>query len=81
MATVPGMDFDPKERAFDMDELRPQPIIKKRPKLFVQDENKVRTVTCGGALVLQRMLSRMIDTGTRERKIMSRLEGRGRQGD
>ena len=75
------MDFDPKERAFDLDELRPQPIIKKRQKLFVPDESKVRTVTCGGALVLQRMLSRMIDTGTRGRKIMSRPEGRGRQGD
>jgi len=40
LATVPGLDFDPKERAFDMDELRPQPIIKKRQKLFVPDENK-----------------------------------------
>lgn len=40
LATVPGMDFDPKERAFDMDELRPQPIIRKRKKLFVADESK-----------------------------------------
>jgi len=40
LATVPGMDFDPKERAFDLDELRPQPIIKKRQKLFVPDESK-----------------------------------------
>merc|ERR1712222_254415 len=30
LATVPGYDFDPKERAFQMDELRPQPIIRKR---------------------------------------------------
>ena len=28
LATVPGYDFDPKERAFLMDELRPQPIIR-----------------------------------------------------
>ena len=41
LATVPGLDFDPKERAFDLDELRPQPIIKKRKKTFVPDENKV----------------------------------------
>jgi len=40
LATVPGMDFDPKERAFDMDELRPQPIIKKRQKVFVPDLSK-----------------------------------------
>merc|ERR1712241_229924 len=30
LATVPGLDFDPKTRTFDMEELRPQPIIKKR---------------------------------------------------
>lgn len=41
LATIPGLEFDPKERAFDMEELRPQPIIKKRSKLFVQDEEKV----------------------------------------
>ena len=41
LATIPGMDFDPKERAFDLDELRPQPIIKKRKKLFVPEESKV----------------------------------------
>jgi len=40
LATIPGVDFDPKERAFDLEELRPQPIIKKRKKLFVPDENK-----------------------------------------
>lgn len=40
LATVPGLDFDPKERAFELDELRPQPIIKKRAKLFVPDESK-----------------------------------------
>merc|ERR1712176_1430170 len=32
LATVPGLEFDPKTRAFDMEELRPQPIIKKRKK-------------------------------------------------
>jgi len=40
LATVPGIDFDPKERAFDPEELRPQPIIKKRQKIFVQDQEK-----------------------------------------
>merc|ERR1740122_244115 len=32
LATVPGLEFDPKTRAFDMEELRPQPIIEKRNK-------------------------------------------------
>merc|ERR1712228_214462 len=32
LATVPGADFDPSARAFDMEELRPQPIIRKRVK-------------------------------------------------
>ncbi len=41
LATIPGLEFDPKERAFDIEELRPQPIIKKRSKLFVHDEEKV----------------------------------------
>jgi len=40
LATIPGMDFNPKERAFDIDELRPQPIIRKRKKLFVADDSK-----------------------------------------
>eukprot|EP00092_Neocalanus_flemingeri_P021370 GFUD01023165.1.p1 GENE.GFUD01023165.1~~GFUD01023165.1.p1 ORF type:complete len:331 (-),score=74.58 GFUD01023165.1:65-1057(-) len=40
LATVPGADFDPKERAFDVDELRPQPIIRKRPKIFVTEDSK-----------------------------------------
>jgi len=40
LATIPGLEFDPKERSFDMDELRPQPIIKKRSKLFVDDQEK-----------------------------------------
>ena len=28
LATVPGADFDPRERAFEVEELRPQPIIR-----------------------------------------------------
>lgn len=40
LATVPGASFDPKERSFDLDELRPQPIIKKRKKIFIPDEKK-----------------------------------------
>jgi len=40
LATVPGLEFDPKQRSFELDELRPQPIIKKRRKLFTKDANK-----------------------------------------
>lgn len=40
MATVPGLEFDPKTRAFDMEELRPQPIIKKRKKNSVPEDLK-----------------------------------------
>jgi len=40
LATVPGLDFDPKTRNFAMEELRPQPIIKKRKKNAVPDEMK-----------------------------------------
>jgi len=40
LATIPGLDFDPKERSFDLDELKPQPIIKKRRKVFVPDQSK-----------------------------------------
>jgi len=40
LATVPGADFDPRERAFDVEELRPQPIIRKRPKMFVSETAK-----------------------------------------
>jgi len=43
LATVPGLEFDPKQRSFDLDELRPQPIIKKRRKLFTKDANKDTT--------------------------------------
>ena len=44
LATIPGLNFDPKERSFDLEELRPQPIIKKRSKLFVDSKEKVRTI-------------------------------------
>jgi len=40
LATVPGAQFNPKERAFDMEELRPQPIIRKRKKTYVPDDAK-----------------------------------------
>merc|ERR1711913_74911 len=40
LATVPGYDFDPKERAFLMDELRPQPIIRKRKMVAVPEGHK-----------------------------------------
>merc|ERR1711992_268800 len=40
LATVPGMEFDPRERSFAPDELRPQPIIRKRKKSFVPMEEK-----------------------------------------
>jgi len=43
LATVPGLEFDPKQRSFDLEELRPQPIIKKRRKLFTKDANKDTT--------------------------------------
>merc|ERR1711978_757467 len=40
LATVPGMEFDPRERSFAVEELRPQPIIRKRKKAFVPSEEK-----------------------------------------
>jgi len=40
LATLPGAKFDPKERAFMMEELKPQPIIRKRKKIFVDDDSK-----------------------------------------
>jgi len=40
LATVPGLSFDPRERKFQPDELRPQPIIRKRKKSFVPLEGK-----------------------------------------
>lgn len=40
LATIPGADFDPKRRHFSADELRPQPIIRKRKKTYVPGEDK-----------------------------------------
>ena len=42
LATVPGADFDPKERSFDVEELRPQPII--RLVFFVTNRGLYRTI-------------------------------------
>ena len=35
-----GADFDPKRRQFSAEELKPQPIIRKRKKTFVNGEDK-----------------------------------------
>jgi len=40
LATVPGMDFNPKNRPFKIEELRPQPIIRKRTKTTVPEDKK-----------------------------------------
>ncbi|XP_071124591.1 thyrotroph embryonic factor-like isoform X2 [Mytilus edulis] len=41
LSTVPGEEtFNPKERKFSEDELKPQPMIKKSRKIFVPDEQK-----------------------------------------
>ena len=39
LATVPGLAFDPRERKFQPDELRPQPIIRKRKKVRIVQPN------------------------------------------
>ena len=33
LAMIPGAEFDPKTRVFTAEELKPQPIIKKRKKV------------------------------------------------
>jgi len=40
LATVPGAQFDPSTRHFDVEELRPQPIIRKRKRIYVPDDAK-----------------------------------------
>merc|ERR1712050_339113 len=40
LATVPGADFDPRARQFSIEELKPQPIIRKRKKSYVIPEKK-----------------------------------------
>ena len=33
LATIPGADFDPARRQFSLEELKPQPIIRKKRKV------------------------------------------------
>lgn len=40
LATVPGIDFDPKKRVFSAEELKPHATIRKRPKRVTPDEKK-----------------------------------------
>ena len=40
LATVPGINFDPTTRSFSAEELRPQPIIKKRRKMITPEDKK-----------------------------------------
>merc|ERR1712227_603181 len=40
LATVPGVDFDPTKRCFSAEELKPQPIIKKRKKITTPENRK-----------------------------------------
>merc|ERR1719273_29617 len=47
LATVPGADFDPQERQFSIEELKPQPIIRKRQKKYVVPEKKMRCIGKG----------------------------------
>lgn len=40
LATIPGQHFDPATRRFSDEELKPQPIIRKRKKQFIPSEMK-----------------------------------------
>jgi len=40
LASIPGVDFDPKSRVFSPEELKPQPTIRKRCKTFTPPEKK-----------------------------------------
>jgi len=40
LATVPGQTFDPTKRSFDIEELRPQPIVRKRKRTIVPEQEK-----------------------------------------
>jgi len=40
LATRPGQNFDPKKPSFDISELKPQPIIRKRKKTLVPEHEK-----------------------------------------
>ncbi len=35
LATVPGLEFDPRRMAFNPTELKPQPIVRKRKKVII----------------------------------------------
>jgi len=39
----PGLEFDARKRSFEPEELRPQPIIRKRKRTFVKDNEKDET--------------------------------------
>lgn len=42
LSSVPGQEiFDPRKRKFSVEELKPQPMIKKARKVFIPDEMKV----------------------------------------
>jgi len=40
LATIPGADFDPARRQFSLEELKPQPIIRKKRKSYVSPDRK-----------------------------------------
>merc|ERR1712130_607400 len=73
LATVPGLEFDPKTRTFDMEELRPQPIIKKRKKNAVPDELKDDQIVLRAAYLEKenKVLKQEVETSNFER---SKLE-------
>ena len=80
LATIPGLEFDPKERAFDMDELRPQPIIKKRSKLFVRDQEKVSHEMSDNECFRQMIIFRITSIGRRDKRTIMLLGGHVRLG-
>ena len=41
LATVPGMNFDPRDCRFSPEELRPQPIIRKRKKVIIVQDHLI----------------------------------------
>lgn len=46
LSSIPGGElFNPRKHRFNMDELKPQPMIKKAKKVFVPDDSKV-SVSC-----------------------------------
>ena len=51
LATIPGADFDPTQRQFSLEELRPQPIIRKRRKVGFLLFKYCDTITFNTALI------------------------------